>query len=114
MRRSRAYNASTCQLMDGSKQPDGFCYFTATNCSKYYINCQCYLYFTSVYTNATCSNINGTYFNGRCYYNSGFCPYYRFAMQCYDSMSASYRWYTCPGAYDYSTGYCYFNNDESI
>ena len=57
--------------MDGYWDSDGYCYFTPTNCSTYYTGCQCFLTYSTSYTNATCANINGLYTNGRCYYNSG-------------------------------------------
>jgi len=107
--RSRAYNASVCKQMDGYTHSDKYCYFTPTNCSTYYINCQCYLFYSTSYTMGTCKNIRGAYFNGRCYYNNELCPYYWYMGQCYNVLSAYHRSYSCPGVFDYSTGYCYYD-----
>jgi len=107
--RSRAYNTSTCERMDGYKHSDGYCYFTFNNCSAYYINCRCYFYYSTSYTNATCINLRGDYVYGHCYYNNGLCLYYWYRRQCYNRLSPYHQSYNCPGVYDYSTGYCYYN-----
>jgi len=58
--------------MDGYTHSDGYCYFTPTNCSTYYVNCECYRNYSTSYTNATCINMGGVYFNGICYYNGNY------------------------------------------
>jgi len=107
--RSRAYNASKCRQIDGYKHSDKYCYFTPTNCSTYYINCRCYSYYSTSYSIPTCINMDGTYVNARCYYNTRPCPYYWYRGQCYNSFSSNLRSFTCPGVYEYNTGYCYYN-----
>jgi len=94
--------------MDGHSDSDGYCYYTPNNCSKYYANCQCYSYYSASYTNATCINMRGVYVNGRCYHN-GYCLYFWFREQCYTRFSTYYVSYSCPGVYDYTSGYCYYN-----
>lgn len=115
LRRSRAYNSSACLRMDGYVHSDGYCYYTPNRCSlnRYYASCQCYNYYTTSYTNATCINIRGSYYNGRCYYNSSSCCCYSVNGQCYNRMTSYSSYSSCRrlGGYYYGSyrRRCYYN-----
>jgi len=72
----------TYSFYDGSAAK---CYFTPGICSSgmHEVNCQCFVHSSSVYTNGSCSNFRGQYFNGICYYNTSYCRYYSINNQCY-------------------------------
>ena len=84
--------AAECRSIPGNSFYDSRnakCYFTANLCSSgRYVNCQCFIHSSTVYTNGSCSNFGGQYFDGTCYYNSSYCPYYFVNGQCYRQFRA--------------------------
>ena len=80
--------AADCSVISGYSFYDGSaakCYFTPGICSSgmHKVDCQCFMHSSSVYTNGSCSNFGGQYFNRTCYYNTSYCPHYSVNGQCY-------------------------------
>ena len=79
--------AAECRSIPGNSFYDSRnakCYFTANLCSSgRYVNCQCFIHSSTVYTNGSCSNFGGQYFDDTCYYNSSYCRYHPVNAQCY-------------------------------
>ena len=81
-----ARTAAECRSMPGNSFYDSRnakCYFTTGLCSGRYVNCQCFIHSSTVYTSGSCSNFGGQYFDDTCYYNSSYCPYHVVNGQCY-------------------------------